>query len=102
MVCISPSSFDTLKRVIDEDAGLLTFDCFVIELYNLMALRACFAYEDFSKRGRLLTNKMMLQGYNESRLKSSFRKFYGRYNDLVCGYNLSLAHMLNDLFHTIC
>ena len=47
--------------------------------------RACFAYEDFFKRGRLLTNKLMLQGYNESRLKSSFRKFYGRYNDLVCG-----------------
>ena len=46
--------------------------------------RACFAYEDFSKRGRLLTNKLILQGYNESRLKSSFRKFYGRYNDLVC------------------
>ena len=64
--------------------------------------RACFAYEDFSKQGKLLTNKLMLQGYNESRLKSSFRKFYGRYNDLVCYYNLSLAHMLNDLFHTIC
>ena len=64
--------------------------------------RACFAYEDFSKRYKLLTNKLMLQGYNESRLKSSFRKFYGRYNDLVCDYKLSLAHMLNDLFHTIC
>ena len=23
--------------------------------------RACFAYEDFSKRGRLLTNKLILQ-----------------------------------------
>ena len=64
--------------------------------------RAYFAYDDFSKRGKLLTNKLMLQGYNESRLKSSFRKFYGRYNDLVCDYKLSLAHMLNDLFHTIC
>ena len=64
--------------------------------------RACFAYEDFSKRGILLTKKLMLQGYNESRLKSSFRKFYGRYNDLVCDYKLSLAHMLNDLFHTMC
>ena len=42
-------------------------------------VRACFAYEDFSKRGKLLTKKLMLQGYNESRLKSSFRKFYGRY-----------------------
>jgi membrane-bound metal-dependent hydrolase YbcI (DUF457 family) len=64
--------------------------------------RTCFAYEDFSKRGKLLTKKLMLQGYNESRLKSSFCKFYGRYNDLVCDYKLSLAHMLNDLFHTIC
>jgi hypothetical protein len=59
--------------------------------------RACFTHEDFSKRGRLLTNKLMLQGYNESRLKSSFR-----YNDLVCDYKLPLAHMLDDLFHTIC
>ena len=50
--------------------------------------RANFAYEDFSKRGKLLTNKLMLQGYNESRLKSSFLKFYGRYNDLICDYKL--------------
>jgi hypothetical protein len=63
--------------------------------------KACFAYEDFSKRGRLLTNKLMLQRYNESRLKSSFRKFYGRYNDLVCDYKLPLSHMLDDLFHKI-
>jgi hypothetical protein len=42
-----------------------------------------------------------VQGYNESRLKSSLRKFYGRYNDLVCDYKLSLAHMLDDLFHSV-
>jgi hypothetical protein len=28
------------------------------------------------------------ESYNESHLKSSFRKFYGRYNDLVCDYKL--------------
>jgi hypothetical protein len=45
----------------------------------------------------------MLQAYNESRLKSSFSKFYGRYdNDLAGDYKLPLAHMLDDLFHTIC
>jgi hypothetical protein len=64
--------------------------------------RVCFAYEDFSKRGRLLTNKLMLQGYNGSRLKSPFCKFCGRYNDLVCDCKLPLAHMVDDLFHTIC
>jgi hypothetical protein len=30
-----------------------------------------------------LQKKLMLQGCNESRLRSSFRKFYGRYNDVV-------------------
>jgi hypothetical protein len=64
--------------------------------------RACFAYEDFSERGRLLTNKLMLQGYNESRLKSPFRKFYGRYSGLVCDYKLPLAHVLDELFCTVC
>jgi hypothetical protein len=33
----------------------------------------------------------MLQGYNESHLMPSFCKFYGRYNDLVCYYKLSLV-----------
>ena len=58
----------------------------------------------FSKQGKLLTKKLMLQGYNESHLKSSFRKFYGRHNDLVytglyaewfVSYNLLDCH-----FHT--
>jgi hypothetical protein len=35
-------------------------------------------------------------------LKSSFRKVHCGYNDLVFDYKLSLAHILNDLFHTIC
>ena len=52
--------------------------------------RACHAYDDFLKRSQLLTKKLKLQGYNESRLKSSFRKFYGRYNDLVCDHKLTL------------
>jgi hypothetical protein len=60
--------------------------------------KSCFAYEDFSKGGKLLTNELMLQGYNESRLKSSLCKFYSRYNDPVCDNKLSLAHMLNDCF----
>jgi hypothetical protein len=45
--------------------------------------RSSSAYANFSKRGLLLTKKYILKGYNESRLKSLFRKFYGRYNDLV-------------------
>lgn len=62
--------------------------------------RACATYEQFIKRGKLLTNKLLEQKYQEPRLKSSLRKFYGRYNDLVSKYNVSLGHMLTDVFHT--
>ena len=30
-----------------------------------------------------------------------FSSLFLRYNDLVCDYKLPLAHMLDDLFHTI-
>ena len=55
--------------------------------------RACHAYDDFFEARPTTNKKLMLQGYNESRLKSSFRKFYGHYNDLICDYKLSLSHV---------
>ena len=62
--------------------------------------RACSTYDQFLSRSRLLTDKLMLQGFLQSRLMSAFRKFYGRYNDLIYNYKLSLSHMLSDIFHT--
>jgi len=64
--------------------------------------RACSSYSQFLNRGRLLTHKLMLQEFLQPRLKSAFRKFYGRYNDIVWNYNLPLGQMLSDLFHTDC
>jgi hypothetical protein len=60
--------------------------------------RACSTYDQFLDRGSLLTKKLMLQGFQMSRLQAAFRKFYGRYNDLIYPYNLSLGHMLSDMF----
>jgi hypothetical protein len=56
--------------------------------------RACFAYANFPKRGKLHTKKLVLQGYNESRLKSPFCIFYSRYNDFF-KIKIITAHMLN-------
>jgi hypothetical protein len=39
-------------------------------------------------------------GFLQSRLMSVFRKFYGRYNDLIYNYKLSLSHVLSNIFHT--
>jgi hypothetical protein len=62
--------------------------------------RACSTYDQFSSRGTLLTDKLIIQGFLQSRLISAFRKFYGRYNDLIHDYKLSLSHMLSDIFHS--
>ena len=64
--------------------------------------RACSAYDQFLNRGKLLTDKLLLQGFQQSRLKAAFRKFYGRYNNLVYQYDLSLSQMLSDVFHSHC
>jgi hypothetical protein len=62
--------------------------------------KACSTHDQFLNRSRLLTDKLMLQGFIESRLMSAFRKFNGRYDDLIYNYKLSLSHMLFDIFHT--
>ena len=59
--------------------------------------RACSSYECFILRARRLSSKLLKQGYLAERLKSSFRKFYGRYGDLIQQYELSLSRMLNDI-----
>ena len=46
---------------------------------------------------RRLSSKLLKQGYLAERLKSSFRKFYGRYGDLIQQYEVSLSRMLNDI-----
>ena len=58
--------------------------------------RAC-SYECFILRVRRLSSKLIKQGYLVERLKSSFRKFYGRYRDLIQQYEVSLSRILNDI-----
>ena len=59
--------------------------------------RACSSYGCFILRATQLSNKLLEQGYVKERLKSSLRKFYGRYRDLIKQYDVSLSQMLNDI-----
>ena len=59
--------------------------------------RACSSYECFILRAVRLSSKLLGQGYVMERLKSSFRKFYGRYGDLIKHYEVSLSQMLHDI-----
>ena len=44
-----------------------------------------------------LSNKLLEQGYVKERLKSSLKKFKGRYGDLIKQYENPLSRMLNDI-----
>ena len=59
--------------------------------------RACSSYECFILRTTRLSSKLLGQGYVMERLKSSLRKFYGRYGDLIKHYEVSLSQMLHDI-----
>ena len=60
--------------------------------------RASFAYSDFLVRSRLLTRKLLGQGYNRFKLITTFKKFYGRHYDLIGKFLLSVTHMVTDFF----
>ena len=60
--------------------------------------RVCSSYECFILRVVQLSNELLGQGYVKERLKSSFRKFYGRYGDVIKQYEVSLSWMLHDIF----
>ena len=55
--------------------------------------RACSSYECFILRAKRLSSILLKQGYLLERLKSSFRKFYGLYGDLIQQYAVTLSRM---------
>ena len=59
--------------------------------------RACSSYECFILSAMRLSNKLLEQGYVKERLKSSLRKFYGRYGDLTKQDEVPLSRMLHDI-----
>ena len=69
------------------------YDVFISQLIRYAW--ACYVW--FVLRARRLSSKLLKQGYLVECLKSSFRKFYGRYGDLIQQYEISLSRMLNDI-----
>ena len=65
-------------------------------------VRPCSAYDHFLSGGMHLTKKLLFQGFQQSPLKATYRKYYGRWNDLVCPYNPSLSEILSDMLQENC
>ena len=56
--------------------------------------RCCSHYDDFGNRHKLLVDRLLSQGYEVKRLRNLFKKFYGRYPDLIKKYERSIKDMI--------
>ena len=75
--------------------SLLAFGVFISQL--IRHARACCSYEYFILRAAQLSSKLLGEGYVRECLKSSNRKFYGWYGDLIKQYEVSLSQLLHDI-----
>ena len=60
--------------------------------------RCCSYYYDFGYHHKLLLDGLLFQGYEVKRLRNSFKKFYGRFPDLIRKYQRSVKDMMADSF----
>ena len=58
----------------------------------------CSHYDDFRYCHKCLVDRLLSQGYIALRLKKSFKKFYGRYQDLIEKCQRSVNVMVNNSF----
>ena len=53
---------------------------------------------DFRYHHKCLVDRLLSQGYKALRLEKSFKKFYGRYQDLIEKYRRSVNAIVSDSF----
>ena len=56
--------------------------------------RASSYVADFNTRNKLLTQKLLKQGYRYHKLRKTFSKFYRRYYDLISKFQVGLKSLL--------
>ena len=59
--------------------------------------RACSEYSDFIDRSKILTSKLLNQGFQRDKLIVALKKFYGRYLDLFGKFGKSVSQFSKDV-----
>ena len=54
--------------------------------------------ENFNTSNKVLTTKLLRQGYRYHKLRKAFSKFYRQHFDLVSKYNVGLKHLFCKVF----
>ena len=73
--------------------------CYAVYISQLIRYAQCCSYyDDFRYRHKCLVDRLLSQGYIALRLEKSFKKCYGRYQDLIKKCQRSVNIILNDSF----
>ena len=60
--------------------------------------RCCSYFDDFRHRHKMLVERLVSHGYQYESLRNSFKKFYGRYQNLIVKYQRSISNIVRDSF----
>ena len=63
--------------------------------FNSFVLLCCHV-ADFNTRNKLLTQKLLKQGYRYHKLRKTFSKFYRRYYDFISQFQIGLKSLLRQ------
>ena len=70
---------------------------YVVYISQLIRFARASSYvADFNIRNKLLTQKLLKQGYRYHRLRKIFSKFYRRYYDLISKFQIGLKSLLRQ------
>ena len=86
------------ERLLLRTPGPVPFGTCICSIVETIFSWTCHVYGPFEFRTSLGTSILLLgQGYVKERLKSSLRKFYGRYENPTKQYEVPLSQMLHDI-----
>ena len=77
--------------------GMFVVLVYISQLIRFTSLRVSSYVADFNTRTKILTAKLLKQGYRYQNLRKSFSKFCRRHYDLVSKFNTGLKSLLKQV-----
>ena len=78
----------------DFDFDIVPYGVYISELIRFARVPSHVA--DFNSRNKILTAKLLKQGYRYHKLRKTFTKFHRRHYDLVSNFNVGLKSLLKQ------
>ena len=96
MINVTPFDFEIVNfPFLDGDVPRSTsYGVYISQLIRFA--RASSIVADFNTRNKLLTQKLLKQGYRYHKLRKTFSKFYRRYYDLISKFQVGLKSLLRQ------